>query len=100
MQTPNPRLIERRRWRLEERLEASGARRGWFATLAGFLAGVSIRRGIWLLMGLSVLPPPRGGSHAGHIKASDAGRRDGAPKAEVSHPEGQTFQSGGCTNEQ
>lgn len=45
-----------RRWRLEERLEASGPRRRWFATLAGLVAIVSIWRGTWLLMDLYLFP--------------------------------------------
>lgn len=46
----------RRRWRLQERLEASGPKRRWFATLAGLVAVVSIWRGTWLLMDLYVFP--------------------------------------------
>lgn len=46
----------RRRWRLEERLEASGPGRRWTATLAGLVAVVSIWRGAWLLMDLYVFP--------------------------------------------
>lgn len=46
----------RRRWRLEERLEASGPQRRWFATLAGLVAVVSIWRGTWLLLDLYVFP--------------------------------------------
>lgn len=45
-----------RRWRLEERLEATGPKRRWFATLAGLVAVVSIWRGTWLLMDLYVFP--------------------------------------------
>lgn len=58
---PNPNhqpaeAAARHRWRLEERLAASGPRRRWFATLAGLLAIVSIWRGTWLLMDLYVFP--------------------------------------------
>lgn len=45
-----------RRWRLEERLEAAGPRRRWFATLAGLVAFVAIWRGVWLLMDLYLFP--------------------------------------------
>lgn len=51
-----PEGAEGHRWRLEERLEATGPRRRWFATLAGLLAVVSIWRGAWLLMDLYVFP--------------------------------------------
>jgi len=53
---PSSQAVVRRRWRLEERLEASSPRRRWFSTFAGLLAVVSIWRGIWLLMDLYVFP--------------------------------------------
>ena len=45
-----------RRWRLQERLEASSPWRRCFASLAGVVAVVSIWRGTWKLMDLYVFP--------------------------------------------
>ena len=39
---PSSQAVVRRRWRLEERLEASSPRRRWFSTFAGLLAVVDL----------------------------------------------------------